>query len=368
LWYGMSQKLETVDWSTVNYLEGEYTSVDYVLAGNVLKTQYVVISTGAEGNDPAGTLYGKLDYPTIPAEYNLLGYKIEWKTVIDENGKLPTNRIIEAAYVPMSFQLTFTSDKEADGYIYDEVLGLWTLVVEYNYGAEFELPFAETPVEKIAYFVDGAGNRYTSLDGWTMENTEFTAVWEKIVYTAVVEIDGEQTVLTGNYGETVELPTPKELVGYTFIGWTINGEPVSEVVLTQNVTVKAEYQPVTVSVKLVSDVAANGFALENGKYVKTIMLTYGTGAVELPTESNVGIALVAFKDAAGTLYYRVENLTEALTLYAVWEEIGYTVTFVDENGNVVKTLNAQIASLRVQRFNIVSVLIYEGHGGANFLP
>nr|MDE7296121.1 hypothetical protein [Clostridia bacterium] len=60
LWYGMSYKLETVDWATVNYLEGEYTSVDYVLAGNVLKTQYVVISTGAEGNQPPATIYGKL--------------------------------------------------------------------------------------------------------------------------------------------------------------------------------------------------------------------------------------------------------------------------------------------------------------------
>ncbi|MDE7295693.1 MAG: InlB B-repeat-containing protein, partial [Clostridia bacterium] len=168
----------------------------------------------------------------------------------------------------------------------------------------------------------------------------------------------------GNYGVKVELPEPKELVGYTFVGWTINGEPVSEVVLTQNVTVKAEYQPITVSVKLVSDVAASGFTLENGKYVKTILLTYGTGAVELPTESNAGIALVAFKDDAGTLYYRVENLTEALTLYAVWEEIGYTVTFVDESGNVVKTLNAQAGDQISTRADVPAVPAKNGYTGA----
>ncbi len=364
LWYGMSHKLETVDWSTVNCLEGEYTSVDYVLAGNILKTQYIVISTGAEGNDSAGTLYGKLDYPSIPEEYDLLGYKIEWKTVIDENGKLPTNRIIEAAYVPLSFRLTFTSDKEADGYTYNEALGLWVLVTEYRYGEAFELPFAETPVEKIAYFADGAGNRYTSLDGWTTENTEFTAVWESIVYTAIIEIDGEQTILTGNYGDRVELPEPKELVGYNFVGWTVNGEPVSEVALTQNVRVKAEYQAVTVNVTLVSDVAANGFTFENGKYVKTISLTYGTGAVELPTERNAGIALVAFEDVAGTLYYRVENLTEALTLYAVWEEIAYTVTFVDENGTVVKTLNMQAGNQISTRTDVPAVPAKSGYTGA----
>ena len=359
--HGMGHKLDTVDWSAVKYLEGEYTSVKYVLAGEVLKTQYVVVSTGAEGNDPAGTLYGKLEYPTIPSEYELAGYKIEWKTAIDV---LPANRTVEAVYVPLTYRLIFASDRETDGYTFDEELGLWVIRAEYRYGEAFALPFAETPAERIAYFTDGAGNRYTSIDDWSMENTVFTAVWEKKVYTVTFDIGGEKTVLTGHYGDEIDFPEAEERVGYNFVGWTVDGEFVNRLTLTQDVTLKAQYEPVTVCVTLVSDEAVDGFTAQNGKYIKTVFVTYGMGAAELPTEIKSGSMLVAFKDVAGNHYYRVENLTQDITLYAVWEEVDYTVTFLAEDGSVVKTINAKSGEQISTRADVPAVPDKKGYTGA----
>ncbi|MGN1078184.1 MAG: InlB B-repeat-containing protein, partial [Candidatus Gallimonas sp.] len=352
---GMCKKLAEMkekNWQEVVYIEGKYIGIEYVLAGETIATQNIVIGAGNE-------LYGTVSFPDLTSYDTVAGYEPYWDTDYQDGDPIPDSRIFYAKYRARTYGLTFTSEHEIDGWDYDESAGVWVYRTDYVYASGNPLPFAENERRKIVSFLGADGKTYTSLEGWDTLATSFTAVWEEIEYTVTFEIGGEKTSQTGHYGDTIVYPEAS-VDGYTFEGWSATPETI-----TGNLTLSAVLVPNTYTVTLVSEYAAEGFELrEDGKYSLVLNYTYGTD-LELPTCDNteIGLHLGGYTDEAGTPVYRVKNILSDVVYTAVWEEIGYAITFVDGNGNTVTTLNGHMGETVSARADLPSVPEKTGYTG-----
>lgn len=326
---GMSYKLETVDWENTTFIEGEYTSVEYILMGEVIKTQYIVIATGVDG-DEKGTVYGTLAYPDL-APYNTeKGYMAEWVVYYGKDDPLPESRQIFARYNPLTYSLTFELKGES-------------VTLEYLYGDEnFALPFRADEAERVAYFTDEAGNKYSAAEDLKRlsGNATLTAVYEKVEYTVTFVVGDEKTEQKANYGDTVAYPASPERVGYAFAGWDSE-----EMTVTGDLTITALWTANTYSVTLVSKHAIDGYtwnANADGDLVTTFAFTYDS-AVTLPrgarvTEGDKTYVLRGFCVNGVCYFDYLPNVTENTVFTAQWEELGFDIVFVTRAGEQI-TLN-----------------------------
>ena len=324
---GMSYKLSAVDWTDTKYIEGEYTSVDYILMGEVIKTQDIVISTGSTG-DAKGTLYGTLVYPDLTDYQTHKGYKAEWVTVYGQNDPLPENRQIFARYNACTYTVTF------------DMGGGEKVVREYLYDDEaFELPGYEDREKKLAYFVDAEGNEYRTAEDMKQvdANCTLTAVYEKIEYTVVFDLGEEQIEQKANYGDVIRYPEQPERTGYEFAGWDTMPETV-----TGNTKLTALWMAKKYEITFVSKYEVEGYewmADENGNYVTAFEFAYGS-TVALPqgVRTQVGdkiYALRGFCTAENESCYfdKLPNVTEDTVFTAQWEELGFDIVFVARDGS-----------------------------------
>ena len=328
---GMSYKLETVDWSNVMFIEGEYTTVDYILMGETIKSQNIVIATGTAG-DKKGTVYGTLSYPDL-TDYDEQGYKAVWDIVYGKDDPLPDSRQIFASYKALTFELTFdfgNGDTLKRDYLYDD--------------DDFELPFRENERVRVAYFVDSEGNEYRTAQDLTKlwGDTLLTAVYEKIEYTVTFVIGEERREQKAYYGDAIEYPTAIEREGYDFKGWDSDAQSV-----TGNVTITALWQAKTYEVTFVSQYEIDGYEWtmnEDGAYTTSFTFTYDS-EVSLPRGNRVmvgnhtyvlrGFCLV---DGETCYFDRLPNVTANTVFYAQWQELGYDIVFHLRDGSTV-TLN-----------------------------
>ncbi len=344
------------------YLEAELTEIKFVLGGTeIAESKYLAVATGADGCGEQGEVYGKLVLPDIgeiEKEYGITGYELVWD--YDEDDPVPANGEVRAIYQARTYLLVFESEYELEGGVYDEANGVWRYEAEYRYGSDFTLPFAENETRRIVSFLGEDGREYTTLDGWDTEGTVFTAVWENIVYTVTFVIGDETVIRTGYYGDDVEYPDSVP-DGYELNGWS------SEITaFTCDITVTAELTPKHFTVTLVSGIAAEGFAESaDGSYLCSIDYVYGT-KVTLPTCDNeeAGKSLVGYTDGEGQTVYTVENILSDVTYTAVWDEIGYKITFVGEGGDAVAVLNGYIDDAISTRGDLPDVPEKEGYTGA----
>ena len=352
---GMCKKLAEMkekNWQEVVYIEGKYIGIEYVLAGETIATQNIVIGAGNE-------LYGTVSFPDLTPYDTVTGYEPYWDTDYKDGDPIPESRIFYAKYRARTYGLTFTSEYAIDGWDYDESAGVWVYRTDYVYASGNPLPFAENESRKIVSFLGADGESYTSLEGWDTLATSFTAVWEEIEYTVTFEIGGETKMQTGHYGDTIVYPEVS-VNGYTFERWSESPETI-----TGNRTLSAVLVPNTYTVTLVSDYAAEGFELrEDGKYIRILDYTYGTD-LELPTCNNteLGKHLGGYTDGAGNSVYRVNNILSNVVYTAVWEEIGYAIIFVDGNGNTVTTLNGHMGESISTREDLPAVPVKTGYTG-----
>ena len=322
---GMSYKLETVDWTTTKFIEGEYTSVEYILAGTVIKTQDIVISTGTDG-DEKRTVYGTLAYPDLTAYNTEKGYKAEWVTVYGKDDPLPESRQIFAQYRACTFELTFVLKDE-------------TVKLDYLYGdVNFALPFRADEEERVAYFTDGEGGVYRTAEDLEnlSGNATLTAFYEKVEYTVTFVVGDEKTVQKAHYGDAVVYPASPERVGYTFAGWDIVPETV-----TENLEITALWTADEYSVTLVSKYEVDGFdwtKTDDGSYTATLTFIYDSKVV-LPRgvryeDGDKIYVLRGFCTGAGDICYfdYLPNVTEDTVFTAQWEELGFDIAFVSREG------------------------------------
>lgn len=321
---GMSYKLETVDWTNTVFIEGEFTTVEFILAGNIIKSQDLVISTG-NGGDAKGVVYGTLAYPDLSA-YPEKGYKAEWVVYYGKDDALPESRQIFARYNPVTYTLTFELKGES-------------VTLEYQYGDEsFTLPFGENEKERIVCFTANGEAFYTAAD---LENlsgdTVLTAVYEKIPY-AITFVIGDETIEnTLCYGDEIEYPVGSTRTGYTFAGWDITPETV-----TGNTQITALWTANEYTVTLVSKYAIEGYDWTevDGNFVTSFAFVYDS-KVEIPrnlreTAGDKAFILRGFCTNGEVCYFDyLPNITEDTTFTAQWQELGFDLTFVARDGSKI---------------------------------
>nr|WP_082662421.1 InlB B-repeat-containing protein [Candidatus Methanomethylophilus sp. 1R26] len=229
-----------------------------------------------------------------------------------------------------------------------------TSATNVTYGAD---PVALTlnNFEKIGYsFVgwntqaDGEGTAYA--DGQEVSNltSSFTlyAQWTANTYEVVFVGNGSTSGTTASmqvtYGEAAKALTLNGFsrIGYSFSGWNtqadgegavfVDGALVSD--LTESIILYAQWTANTYTVTFDGNGSTSGT-------MDPVSVTYGAGAVTLTSNSfsKTGYTFSGWNtqaDGEGTAYSdgdSVSDLTSAITLYAQWTIITYTISY-DGNG------------------------------------
>ena len=151
------------------------------------------------------------------------------------------------------------------------------------------------------------------------ENLEINAVFEKEEFT-VKFLDKEGNVLKEEavkYGEKATAPTAPELEGYIFKEWDTDFSNVKE-----NLEVTAVYDKQKFTVK---------FFDEDGTLIKETEVQYGKNASKPSDPKKHGYNFIGWdKDYT--------NVKENLEIMAQYELATYTITYKDEEGNIIEGL------------------------------
>ena len=253
------------------------------LDGNVLSKQDVVYGQSAIA-------------PTAPKKdgVEFVGWSRDFSSVTED-------LVITPKYTDSKYYVTFYS-KNGDVLKVDEV----------NYGESATAPDASYPgfvflewdkdFSKVVYDMDV----YPTYD---------------IKYCNVVILDYDGTELLSysiKYGLQGYFPVQPERDGYNFIGWSDD-----LAVVTDDITVTAQYAIKTVKVTVISDY--------DGSIIATLDVPMYSDA-ELPTPPEY----YGFRFAGWRGLY--ENLRFDSTVRALYEEICYTITFVGLNDEVIEEM------------------------------
>lgn len=347
---GLGRALREADWEKQTYIEGSLKELFFVVNGEDAGSQSVVVG-------PSGELYADVLYPDLTGYEKKPGYTLTWTKKINEDA-FEANATAYASYVPDKYTVTLESEREIDGYAYDEARGVWTYSFLYEYGTPLNLPARaeEDKLMRVAAFTDGAGNAVS--DGANiLSDTVLTAIWEYIDYTVTYTADGKTVgVQTAHYGDALEFPQAPEREGYTFTGWSAEGTVAGDT------AVSAQYEANVYNVTLTSKYRAEGFTPADGGYEKSIAYKYGT-VVTLPVgEEQGGYILASFKDGDGKAYTEIKNILSDISLTAEWEEIAYKVSFTAD-GVLVGTRNFKAGEHISSRGDLPAVPAKDGYTG-----
>ena len=177
----------------------------------------------------------------------------------------------------------------------------------------------------------------TQIDLSTKTFSESTKIIANITlkYDVKFNVDGSDTdtqlVTSGSYAsEPAEQPTK---IGYTFVGWSLDGNTavtVSETPITTNTTFFALW---TINSYLVT------FDTGDEETTTTQQVTYGAYAIEPEQPTKTGYTFAGWSlDGVNLVTVFSTAITQTTTFYAVWEINTYTVTFDfgDFGSNVIQ--------------------------------
>lgn len=198
-----------------------------------------------------------------------------------------------------------------------------------------------------------------------IEDVTFTAMFEINAYTITVNIDGEETTQTINYGETLTLETPTK-EGYTFKGWSIDGETlidISTYQIIENTTITAvfeeiikDYIPSSASLFTFEGNTLTGYIGEETDIV--IPKTYSIGEIVTQTKEFLDFyELIDFVEQNSSLTMNLvdsnELTLEAITIDTLFENHDY-ISFPVEISYQVKTyidgIDYQVTSIAENAF------------------
>lgn len=216
--------------------------------------------------------------------------------------------------------------------------------IQYTVESEaFQLP---TPVRTGYIFLGWTGEGITEPQktmeipqGSTGDRT-YTANWQVIEYTVTLDVSGGDPLdpITYTVETPVILPTPTS-TGYTFLGWTGEGEttPQPTVVLpkgtTGDKTYTANWKAITYTIAL----GANG-----GEDLAAISYTIESDPIKLPTPERKGYEFMGWVgddiDGAQTEVIIPTGSTEDRTYIALWRVIAYFIELRQSSGNWMQNI------------------------------
>lgn len=216
--------------------------------------------------------------------------------------------------------------------------------IQYTVESEaFQLPI---PVRTGYIFLGWTGEGITEPQktmeipqGSTGDRT-YTANWQVIEYTVTLDVSGGDPLdpITYTVETPVILPTPTS-TGYTFLGWTGEGEttPQPTVVLpkgtTGDKTYTANWKAITYTIAL----GANG-----GEDLAAISYTIESDPIKLPTPERKGYEFMGWVgddiDGAQTEVIIPTGSTEDRTYIALWRVIAYFIELRQSSGNWMQNI------------------------------
>ena len=244
-------------------------------------------------------------------------------------------------YAPLT--LTLTADKLYTVTM-DTAGGDPIRPIQYTVESEaFQLP---TPVRTGYIFLGWTGEGITEPQktieipqGSTGDRT-YTANWQVIEYTVTLDVSGGDPLdpITYTVETPVILPTPTS-TGYTFLGWTGEGEttPQPTVVLpkgtTGDKTYTANWKVITYTIAL----GANG-----GEDLAAISYTIESDPIKLPTPERKGYEFKGWVgddiDGAQTEVIIPTGSTGDRTYIALWRVIAYFIELRQSSGNWMQNI------------------------------
>lgn len=268
-----------------------------LLSFSCSKKQYEVKFIGLNGEIiESFKLYkdDELNYPEAP---NIEGYDfIKWDKEISH---LSEDTVITAIYEIKTYNVNFYDEN-------DELLE--TLKVLYNSSVSYNHLFN----------VEGY-----SFIGWDKDLSHITCdldvkpLFSKKTFS--VKFFDEADILIKEeiveYGSSATPPSDLSKEGHSFIGWDTEFTNV-----LANLVVYPVFEPQKFTVN---------FYDESGKLLKEEIVDYGTSAEGISAPNKDGYKFVRWDED-------INNITSNLDVYPIYEELIFTVTFVDQYGDVLK--------------------------------
>lgn len=244
-------------------------------------------------------------------------------------------------YAPLT--LTLTADK------------LYTVTLDASggdpirpiqYTVESEAFLLPTPVRTGYIFLGWTGEGITEPQktmeipqGSTGDRT-YTANWQVIEYTVTLDVSGGDPLdpITYTVETPVILPTPTS-AGYTFLGWTGEGEttPQPTVVLPKGTTGDKAY---TANWKVITYTIALG--ANGGEDLAAISYTIESDPIKLPTPERKGYEFKGWVgddiDGAQTEVIIPTGSTGDRTYIALWRVIAYFIELRQSSGNWMQNI------------------------------
>lgn len=244
-------------------------------------------------------------------------------------------------YAPLT--LTLTADKLYTVTM-DTAGGDPIRPIQYTVESEaFQLP---TPVRTGYIFLGWTGEGITEPQkiieipqGSTGDRT-YTANWQAIEYTVTLDVSGGDPLdpITYTVETPVILPTPTS-TGYTFLGWTGEGEttPQPTVVLPKGTTGDKAY---TANWKVITYTIALG--ANGGEDLAAISYTIESDPIKLPTPERKGYEFKGWVgddiDGAQTEVIIPTGSTGDRTYIALWRVIAYFIELRQSSGNWMQNI------------------------------
>ena len=216
--------------------------------------------------------------------------------------------------------------------------------IQYTVESEaFQLP---TPVRTGYIFLGWTGEGITEPQK-TMEipqgstgNRTYTANWQVIEYTVTLDVSGGDPLdpITYTVETPVILPTPTS-TGYTFLGWTGEGEttPQPTVVLPKGTTGDKAY---TANWKVITYTIALG--ANGGEDLAAISYTIESDPIKLPTPERKGYEFMGWIgdgiDGAQPEVIIPTGSTGDRTYIALWRVIAYFIELRQSSGNWMQNI------------------------------
>lgn len=244
-------------------------------------------------------------------------------------------------YAPLT--LTLTADKLYTVTM-DTAGGDPIRPIQYTVESEaFQLP---TPVRTGYIFLGWTGEGITEPQktmeipqGSTVDRT-YTANWQVIEYTVTLDVSGGDPLdpITYTVETPVILPTPTS-TGYTFLGWTGEGEttPQPTVVLPKGTTGDKAY---TANWKVITYTIALG--ANGGEDLAAISYTIESDPIKLPTPERKGYEFMGWIgdgiDGAQPEVIIPTGSTGDRTYIALWRVIAYFIELRQSSGNWMQNI------------------------------
>ncbi len=206
----------------------------------------------------------------------------------------------------------------------------------------YDQPFGTLPTPtrtgyEFTGWVDESGTPYASTTKVAITETlRLYSTWELGTYTITFDTKGGNAInsISGHYGDAVTKPADPTKTGYLFTGWD---KTVPGTIPAEDMTITATWSENSYAVFF------DGNNHTGGTVPSQINTTY-TNTITLPecTYTKNGYTFVGWntkQDGSGVTYsagQSVSKLTDVrdggVTLYAMWEETPYTITYVYDNG------------------------------------